>query len=122
MTGSDGRESFNHPHWDHSSLPPPLPARDPIGVQLSPLLRKAHLPGHPAASLALIAVGLGHLLLVSRPLADLIDWASGGSRAFLVAATTFFVVLALPGLALVLIGARDLARGLRGQPRPPARH
>ena len=106
MTGHERGDWENHSHWDHagSALPPAhVPWND---ARLKHLLRRAHLPRHPAAPLALIVLGTAHCLLVAR----LFEGAFGGDRATLVAASALAAFALLPGVGLVLTGAWDLAR------------
>jgi hypothetical protein len=64
----------------------------------------------------MIACGFGYFLLVNQALVDLIGQVSGGSDAYLVASMAFLVVLALPGVALMLTGGWNLARHFRLAP------
>lgn len=94
----------NHPHWDHAGNGPP-PEPHWSSPSLERLLQRAHLPTHPAGPLVLIALGLGHCLLVTR----VFDGAYFGGPAFFAYAAFLGFALA-PGLGLVATGAWDLAR------------
>lgn len=101
----------NHAHWDHGAAEPAPSRADRFLAALEPRLRHAHLPRHPGSSLLLVLAGTIHFLVVGGALADLAGMAAGGGRALAVVAWTLLAVLVLPGLALVLTGAWDLARG-----------
>lgn len=98
----------NHPHWNHAATEPAATATDRLLAKLAPRLRRAHLPRHPSASVALIIAGACHFLIVGGALADLVRMAVGGGGALLVAAVFLLAVLVVPGLLLVLTGVWDL--------------
>jgi len=106
MTGHERGDWHNHSHWDHSGAAPPPPRAPWDDARLKHLLRRAHVPVHPAAPLMLIVLGAAHCVLVAR----LFEGAFGGDRATFVATAALATFALAPGIGLVLTGAWDLAR------------
>lgn len=96
----------NHAHWDHSTVAPAAPSRGYVAAWHA-LLRRAHLPVHPGAPVALIVLGVLHCAVVVALFAK----AGGGDRALLVAAAATGALALAPGIGLIATGAWDLARG-----------
>ena len=110
MFEKDDRDWYNHPHWDHSAAPvASWHWRSPL---LERWLRRAGLALHPAEPLALIALGLGHCLMVAA-----LFTGFGGDRPVAVAGIALGAFAAAPGIGLLLTGLWDLTRPLRRRAR-----
>jgi hypothetical protein len=106
MFEKDARDWSNHAHWDHSSAP--VASWHWRSPWLERWLRRAGLAAHPAEPLALIALGLGHCLMIAALFIGL-----GGDRAVAVAAIALGAFAMVPGIGLLLTGLWDLTRPLR---------
>jgi hypothetical protein len=106
MLEKDTRAGYNHPHWDHSGAP--APAWRWHSALLERWLRRAGLVIHPAEPLALIALGVGHCLMIAALFAG-----AGGALPLTVASVALAAFTLAPGIGLALTGAWQLTRPLR---------